>query len=176
MSDGAPPLSHPVRRDHVPSGGSAVVLEADGAARAALARHLDISAVAALRAELAVRPWRGDGLTVEGRLTAEVVQTCVVTLEPVTNAIDTTIADYYAPDPEAAARAEPSAPDADDIEPLIGGRVDLGALVVEHLSLALDPYPRRPGVAFQDIEADTDRQDAESPFARLGALRGSRKP
>ena len=46
------------------------------------------------------------------------------------------------------------------------GRIDLGAIVGEHLALGLDPYPRSPGVAFAGhIE---DEPDAD-PIALRGA-------
>ena len=33
----------------------------------------------------------------------------------------------------------------DPPEPIRAGRMELGELVAQHLSLALDPYPRKPG-------------------------------
>ena len=34
--------------------------------------------------------------------------------------------------------------EAETPEPLVGGRLDLGEILAEELSLALDPYPRAP--------------------------------
>jgi hypothetical protein len=57
---------------------------------------------------------------------------------------------------------------ADEREPLLDGTVDLGALATEFLILGVDPYPRKPGVAF---EAPTPEADAGThPFAALAAL------
>ena len=36
----------------------------------------------------------------------------------------------------------------DGPDPIIDGKIDLGELAAEHFALALDPYPRKPGVAF----------------------------
>ena len=63
----------------------------------------------------------------------------------------------------------------DPPEPLEGGALDLGELVSEELALALDPYPRKPGVAPVDLsfgapEEESDEED--SPFAALAALKG----
>ena len=45
--------------------------------------------------------------------------------------------------------------------------IDLGALASEFLALALDPYPRKPGVEFEAPAVD----DAdESPFDALAEL------
>jgi hypothetical protein len=57
----------------------------------------------------------------------------------------------------------------DPPDPIIGGRIDLGALAAEFLSLGLDPYPRKPGVDFEAPEGDAPGE--ESPFAALGKLR-----
>ena len=44
------------------------------------------------------------------------------------------------------------------------GRIDLGAIVAEHLALGLDPYPRTPGVDFPGhIEDCRVRTSCPSP-------------
>jgi len=52
----------------------------------------------------------------------------------------------------------------DPPDPLIGGAVDLGSVVSEHLTLALDPYPRKPGAQFVEPAAE---DGVVSPFAQL---------
>ena len=86
-----------------------------------------------------------------GTLTASVVQTDVVTLEPVrqevSEAIDLTL--VPAEDDSLArseGRSRSEVEDADERDVYRGGRIDLGAIVLEHLALGLDPYPRSPGV------------------------------
>ena len=39
--------------------------------------------------------------------------------------------------------------DEDEPDPIIGGKIDLGALAAEFFALGLDPWPRKPGAAFQ---------------------------
>ena len=53
-------------------------------------------------------------------------------------------------------------------EPLVDGKIDLGALAIEFLILGLDPYPRKPGAIFQP---PADAQPDEGPFAALGVLK-----
>jgi hypothetical protein len=53
-------------------------------------------------------------------------------------------------------------------EPLIGGSIDLGAIASEFLMLAIDPYPRKAGVAFEPPAND---EDTGGPFAALAALK-----
>ena len=38
--------------------------------------------------------------------------------------------------------------DEDDPDPVIDGKIDLGALTAEFFALGLDPYPRKPGAEF----------------------------
>ncbi len=49
----------------------------------------------------------------------------------------------------------------------MNGRIDFGALTAEFLALGLDPYPRKPGVAFEPVSAGEE----PLPFADLAALK-----
>lgn len=116
---------------------------------------------------------RGAGAHIVGRVSAKVGQTCVVSLEPVENDIDEAIDLTFAPRPEGAgepAKADRRRPktDAEPPEPLINGAVDLGAIATEFLILGIDPYPRKPGVQFAPVQAETD---GPHPFAALAALK-----
>ena len=64
--------------------------------------------------------------------------------------------------PDAPALDDETAP-LDAPDPIINGEIEWGGLMVEFLALALDPYPRKPGVEFQ-FEA---QGEAEHPFAAL---------
>jgi len=63
--------------------------------------------------------------------------------------------------------------DEDAPDPLVDGRIDLGAIVAEFFALALDPYPRKPGARFAAPEAATPEEEEPeaptraSPFTRL---------
>jgi len=46
--------------------------------------------------------------------------------------------------------------------------IDLAAYVVEHLSLELDPFPRKPGAVFEPPA----EEGSASPFAVLRKLKG----
>ena len=174
------PFARTLRPDEVAAAGSHVVLVADAEQRAALARLAEIPSVEAFRAEILVKPWRDDGFSVTGRVTATVTQSCVVTLEPVPGTVDETVDVKLVP-PEAMARWE-EAPDEDGAidldlaadlpDPIEGGVIDVGALVVEHFLIGLDPYPRKAGVAFDAAAAGVDAgAEALSPFAALARLR-----
>ena len=54
--------------------------------------------------------------------------------------------------------------DEDEPDPVIDGKIDLGALAAEFFALGLDPYPRKPGAAF---EQGAECAPADSPFSAL---------
>jgi hypothetical protein len=56
-------------------------------------------------------------------------------------------------------------------DPIVAGRIDLGALVAEFLALGLDPYPRKPGVEFAEPQGAAHEPVGESPFAKLRGLK-----
>ena len=55
-------------------------------------------------------------------------------------------------------------------EPIVDGRLDLGALATEFLILGIDPYPRKPGAVF---EAPSSADRDATAFAALAALKKS---
>jgi hypothetical protein len=168
-----PLWSVPVRVEDVPEEGCEIALTADAGVRAALARTAGIVDVPRLEARFHLRREGQGGLHVTGTVSASVEQTCVVTLEPVTNEIAEAVDVAFDPaardtplagDDETAPAGEPEPP-----EPLIGGAVDLGALAADFLLLGIDPYPRKPGATFSPPASPEDA--ASHPFAALAALK-----
>ncbi len=98
----------------------------------------------------------------------------MVTLENFRTRVEDDITRYFLPrgglTPDEAAMVEEG--DADLFD---DGVIDLGEVVAESLALALDPYPRRPGVEFKDVEIAGPKppqsNDPASPFAALAQLR-----
>jgi hypothetical protein len=164
----------PVRLSQVPSGGLDVVRDrlSDEEARA-FAAHLGVNTLAAFHFKAHVRPHRGDGLAVKGRVRATVGQACVVTLDPLDNLIDEEIEVSYRPQevlkPVLVEDEDGIAIDAgiDSDDPLVGGTIDLAAIAAEFLALGIDPYPRKPGIDFEAPSAG----GGASPFAALAKLK-----
>ncbi len=171
----APPLSRPVDVRRLARDGDLVTIDADAGERAALARELGIPAIERLHAEVTVTPARG-GARVRGHVSATVVQTCVVSLDPFETAIEEDIDLRFKRHATVAPGAEIDldALGEDGPEPLDGDLIDVGALAAEHLALGLDLYPRKPGVAFDDIVEAPEDEAKQSPFAGLAGL--VRKP
>jgi hypothetical protein len=164
--DPAPEFSRPFRLGSVGPDGRREVLEAEEAERAALARRFGIPAVESFRAELRLWPEADGAVRVEGRLVADVVQSCVVTLEPVAQRVEEAVALRLLP-AGAEPRDDPDEPD--EIPSGEGDVADLGEAVAEQLALALDPYPRSPGAVLPAEASDTAE---EHPMAALAKLRG----
>lgn len=150
-------------------------IEADASERAALAKRFGLLALDRLIATVRLKRLRGSTIRVEGRFVADVVQTCVVTLEPVASHIAEDFTVTFAPAAETGEEAELDlSPWAEDLpEPLDGESIDIGETVAQFLALALDPYPRRQGVAFEaaDFPGLTPEGASGGPFAALATLR-----
>lgn len=172
-----PPAAHGFRRlvavAKVGESGLAQTIEAKLGEVEKIAAYLDLVAVHSLKADIKLSRWRGRGLRVNGTMTAEVTQSCVVTLEPVEAKIEAEFERRFLPDDDLAG-GEDSAhevfvdPEGEDPPEPLGRDVDLGEILVEELSLNLDPYPRKAGVEFHDEAASTPR---ENPFAKLAKLK-----
>ncbi len=169
MEKAGSPWSSPVALDEIPEAGLHRGIEAAPDTRAALAEIAGLRAVPQLSATFELTR-QGDGVRVFGRVQARVGQTCVVTLEPIENPVDEAIDVVFTPDGAAAAKHRAHAIDEDEetLEPLVDGKVDLGALATEFLLLGIDPYPRKPGAEFA---APRTADEGEHPFAGLEALK-----
>jgi hypothetical protein len=190
-------FSRPLEVGEVPPGGLDLTVSATEAERQAIAVENGLERLAKLEGSLRVVPRGEGGLAATGEMRARVTQICVVTLDPFDSEIVEPIDVKFAPAtvPASAgmpagtasrrrrrgARLEDMAAAAvpavewegeDPPDPIFDGRIDLGALVAEFLALALDPYPRKPGVEFEEPEAAADDPVGESPFSKLQALKG----
>jgi hypothetical protein len=167
------PWSVPVAVADIPDAGLHMEIEAPEEVRAQLAALANVRALPRLSAVFDLTR-RGASVHVSGRISALVGQTCVVTLEPMESSLDEEVDVLFAPPPAGATVAGgeieiPTFAGADEPpEPLVDGKIDLGAIAVEFLVLGIDPYPRKPGAEFAAPKAD--EPDAH-PFAALAALK-----
>jgi uncharacterized metal-binding protein YceD (DUF177 family) len=165
----------PIATHDLPLGGRSFDIEARPDERAALARRFEILAINHLRADGVIRPQASGRVKLEGHLSAEVVQTCVVTLEPVTAVIDVALERLYGLD--VMERIESGFNEAfldlaDDLpaETLIDDVVDIGAAAAEQLGLELDLYPRKPGAVFEGLSGEGPKEPP-GPLAQLADWR-----
>ena len=139
-------------------------ITADAAECAAIAERLDILSVENLSAQLELfRDLTGD-VNMVGRIVADVVQACVVTLDPVAEHIDTRIFQRFSARPD-----EPEGEDEDPVEPIIEDEIEVGDIILQNLALTLDPYPRAPEASFEEFDDEAGKPSG--PFAALAVLR-----
>jgi hypothetical protein len=169
-------FSRPIRVEAIPLDGLEERIEADEAERAALAAFNGLPAIGELTATFVLKHGGRGAIIVRGELSAEITQTCVVTLEPFDSSISETIDLRFAPRTDEPARRSKSSDEVatltsdneDAPDPLVDGKIDLGVIVSEFLTLGLDPYPRKPGVAFEAPKKG-DEISSNSPFSALKA-------
>jgi uncharacterized metal-binding protein YceD (DUF177 family) len=179
-ANAAPEFSFPVDIVSLPQGGVRHRLKPTEAERAAIARRLELQALPRFQIEIEVTPSRGNGALLTAAFEAEVVQTCVVSLEAVPDKVSDRfevrflppeLIEDIAPGDELEMSAEEDAP-----EPLGGPNgttFDAGEVAVQYLSLALNPYPRLPEAV---IPKEATLEEEPSPFAVLASLKKDDKP
>ena len=171
-------FSRPVPLERL--GRNAIVEEISATAteRAALARRFGLLGLDRFAAMLRIGAADGGGLIrVDGHLSADATQACVVTLVPVASRVEEDFCLLY------SLEAGPSVVEAGEVvvepegegppEPLGGAGIDLGEIVAQQLALALDPYPRAPGAASAEPgeEGTGPEPAAEGTFAVLRSLK-----
>lgn len=166
-------------------GRSALSISPDEEARKRLAQRLGLVSLDALKADIVISRRSGEATYhVKGHLEASLTQSCVVTLEPISSSIVDDFEAWFA-DPEAAisiARLRherqsrtghgevPILSERDDPESLVDGKLDLGELATQYLSLSINPYLHAEGVVFEvgdDVQAKETSDALRNPFAAL---------
>lgn len=160
-------FSRPLQVDRVPALGCHERLTADEKECAALAKRFDLPRIYSLGGLLKVEPWRGGGLKITGTLNAKVDQVSVISLEIFTSDIEFAVERYF-----LSPRAGRPDAENDDIDIIENGSVDLGEILAETMALELDPYPRKAGEVFNEIEEQPEPAKI-SPFTALSKLKRS---
>ena len=172
-----PPFSRPFPVSSLRDNGSQIAITANAAERAALAAEGGLVAIAKLEADFRASRNGRTGINLKGEVRAHVTQNCVLSMEPFDSEIVTPVEARF----DSGKKPEEVAfgiEDVDPPDPIIDGKIDLGALAAEFLALALDPYPRKPDALFDAAEVGVSAQK-QSPFAGLkDAIAGiaSKKP
>lgn len=154
------------------------VAELDG-----LAKALEITGCEQLLVRYTLHPVANDRFRVRGELEADVVQSCIVTLDPVRTRIAESFEFEFWPSEAIASHRnvlasgdqEVFAPD--DPEAIVAQRLEIGRVIEELLAVALEPYPRAPGASLdplQDQASDTS-EESDGPFAALADWKPKRE-
>jgi len=176
--------SHFIDSDKIDVKPHEVKIEANTAQRKALCHRLGVQEIKHLSAGLTVqRNQVNKSIEIEGKITADLTQSCVITADSVEEHVEEVLQAWYAdtsgavslskakrdrlPDIEKA--EQPIIEEVDDPEPVINGKIDLGELVTQHLSLSLNPYPRAKNAEWPETTNEDDEESAlyDNPFAAL---------
>ena len=154
-------------------------LIADETQLQALATRFGLEAITRLEGRFRLQHERAGTIAATLDMLAEVVQICVVTLEPFAERIEDVAALRFVP-AALMRRLEEADGDEEDVTPeslespddifYENDQIDLGAVLAEQLALVLNPYPRKPGAALPDAATD----DSANPFAALADKLGKK--
>ena len=185
-SRGAPPVpefSRIVLAETLDEGGSSLDIEADESERSLLAERFGLAGLKTLTGAVRLTPQEGRALVrLEGAFRAEIVQTCVVSHEPMEATLEGSFERLYDTIPEPV-EGEGDGEDGGNIdidaedppEAAPEGKIDVGEVVAEQLALQIDPFPRKPELSFVDYSTDPDdgekTESRGGPFAALAKLR-----
>ena len=157
-------LARPVAIDRIGTTGLDISVVAASEELAPIAARLQLPGLAELRCVFRLKRLEDSVIAASGTLLAQLTQTCVVSLDEFSQTISESFEIRFVP---AGSETEDDDPDAPDEIPYPEGAIDLGEAAIEQLALALDPYPRRPGLDPSDLA----EPETPHPFAALAGLR-----
>ncbi|XUU61853.1 YceD family protein [Erythrobacter sp. HA6-11] len=176
---GAPEFSRPIKVKPLP--GETLKLEATAEEREALAHRFSLPSIESLRAQVDVEE-DGRAIRASGTLNAEITQSCAVSGEDFSVAVNEPLALRFLE--ESLIDRDPATEldeeieielDAEDLDEIAysGDSFDLGEAVAQTLGLAIDPYAEGPNADAARKNAGIVSDDAPSgPLAEaLAALK-----
>ncbi|MES2471906.1 MAG: DUF177 domain-containing protein [Pseudomonadota bacterium] len=177
------PLSQIYNLARLGNAGDTVQVSADETQRADIARWAGVLSLESFSAQVEVRKLAPTRFGLSYVLKADVTQACVVTLEPVPALLEHSFSRELEFTGQTVrrkpAQAKSGAESVTEVvvdsledegpEEIESLHYDLAAPLLEEFVLALEPYPRRPGVAFEP--PSDGLEPPESPFAVLKGLK-----
>ena len=154
--------------------GRELELAATSAECAALAKRFSLVSVGSLRARVSLAR-DGEVVTANGRLMADIVQSCAISAEDLPVHVDEPLALRFLSEnavaPPLSEEEELSADACDEI-PFTGDRIELGEALAQSLALSIDPFATGPDAERVRREVGLQDEDLAGPFAKLAALKG----
>lgn len=158
------------RIDMIGEGEREIAVTATAHERAALAARFGLKSVDRLEGVFRVKR-DAAGIVARGTVRAAVVQSCVVTDDPLPVSVEEPVAlRFVAGDAPEGDEIELSE-DALDTMEFDGAAIDLGEAAAETMALALDPFPRGPNAAAALREAGVISEDEAKPLGAFAGLK-----
>ena len=155
----------------IPARGFQHEREATESEREGIARALGLLALRHLSARYRIEAIAGD-YRLSGKISADVDQPCVVTLEPVNAWIDEPFDIEFWKHLEVSDKDEDaSILEVPDVEKFERGVIPVGRSIFETLAASLDPYPRRKGAEFNWQDPQAAGPEKSNPFTVLSKLK-----
>ncbi len=168
-----PPFEHFYDLADLSSAGAEIAIRPSAQQRSQLAAWAGVKNVEHFEATVKLRRLSVNRFAYDGVIAADIEQSCVVTLEPVRSHVGLTVhreLHVTSAAPRFAAPGGEIAGAGDETpEEIADTRFDLAAPLLEEFLLAIDPYPRAPGVEF--VRPPSLEAPKESPFAVLKSLK-----
>lgn len=141
---------------------------------AAVAAALQVPQVKELKAHYELSAISTGRYKLVGELRARLVQTCVVSLEPIENTLELPFEAEFRTDPDQLRNTGSNEDEVEiltlpDFEPIENGQLAVGRVVFDTLGSGIDPYPRKEGAIFN--WSDEEGARAISPFSALAKLK-----
>ncbi len=161
-----------IKASHIHGSAQSFRVEADAAARAALAQRFGLPDIAQLSGDFTLMHEAGGVISARLSLQASFTHICVVSLEPfkATLGEDTALRFIPAAKLADAPELDPETLEGPDEIPYENDDIDLGEALAEQLALALDPYPRKPGAELPAAISEAE----ENPFTILRGKFGNK--
>ena len=147
---------------------------------AELAERFGLNAIRSLSAIVEIQD-KGprQGVLLKGNVKADLDQHCVVSNDPVPSNIDTELYLRLVGPEELERLDEAEAfldPEADEYDALEGDEINLGEVIAQTVSMALDQFPRKEGADIkikpnQDVTFNEELLEKKNPFSALEKLR-----
>ena len=151
--------------------------EASGQELSEIKTRLGISKILSLALDAQLqRTIIGDIYQVSGNIKLIAERSCIVTLENFIETTEGVFDEYFTTSPEQATDQSEQLlidPDEDEVTLLEQDSIDIGELALQHLVLALNPYPRAPDAPL--AAGDETAAKTQRPFAGLDALLAQKK-
>ncbi|MCF8474483.1 MAG: DUF177 domain-containing protein [Emcibacter sp.] len=166
---------------HVGSKGKYYHYQTTGEENKSLAERYNIVAVKALSAECNLIPIKKGKYNLAVTFNAEIIQSCVISLELVEENIAGNFTAILIQEPNKTRRENSEIDfdhDEDDIEYLSSNLIDIGELIAQNLSLEINPYPRKPDATGKELGKEILTEDEvmiksekQNPFHVLKSLK-----
>jgi uncharacterized metal-binding protein YceD (DUF177 family) len=156
----------------IPAGGLKRDRVAASAELQQIAQALDILKVDSFSSHYRITAIAGGAYRLAGTISADVEQSCIISLEPVSGKINAAFdVEFWSTVVPADDDEEASILSGSDVEVLEHGLIPVGRIVFETLSASLDPYPRREGAEFNWQDPKAEKAESANPFAALSKLK-----